>query len=56
MHGALVTRLDEGLQTYHVVLDGHLTGAVYLAPVVGVVGVEEQEVPDLVRGQWGSDK
>ena len=56
MHGALLTRLDEGLQADHVVLGGHLQGAVYLAPVVVVVSVVEQEivcpqVPDLVRGR-----
>ena len=56
MHGALLTRLDEGLQADHVVLGGHLQGAVYLAPVVGVVNVGEQEVvcpqvPDLLRGR-----
>ena len=56
MHGALVNRLDEGLLADHVVLGAHLQGAVYLAPVVGVVSVGEQEivcpqVPDLVRGR-----
>ena len=56
MHGALLTRLDEGLQADHVVLGGHLQGAVYRAPVVVVVSVVEQEivcpqVPDLVRGR-----
>ena len=30
MHVALMTRLDEGLQTNHVVLGGQLWGAVYL--------------------------
>ena len=58
MHGALVTRLDEGLQTDHVVLGGQLQGAVYLAPVVVVVSVVEQEivcpqVPDRMRGCGG---
>ena len=53
MHVALMTRLDEGLQTDHLVLGGHLRGAVYLAPVVGVVSVGEQKVPDLVRGPRG---
>ena len=48
-----VTRLDEGLQANHVVLGGHLQGAVYLAPVVGVVSVGEQKVPVLVRGPRG---
>ena len=52
MHGALVTRLD-GLQANHFVLGGQLQGAVYLAPVVGVVSVGEQKVPDLVRGPRG---
>ena len=49
MHVALMTRLDEGLQADHVVLGGQLWGTEYLAPVVGVVIVGEQEVPDLVR-------
>ena len=53
MHGAFMTRLDERLQADHVVLGGHLTGAVYLAPVVGLVSVGEQKIPDLVRGQRG---
>ena len=56
MQVALMTRLDEGLQANHVVLGGQLQGTVYLAPVVGVVNVGEQEVvctqvPDLVRGR-----
>ena len=60
MHVALMTRLDEGLQTYHVVLGGHLTGAVYLASVVGVVIIREQEifcpqVPDL-KSQRGDSR
>ena len=59
MHVALVTRLDEGLQTDLVVLGAQLWSTVYLAPVVGVVSVREQEVvcpqvPDLLWG--GSDK
>ena len=45
MHVALVTRLDEGLQTDHVVLGGQLQGTVYLAPVVGVVGEQEVVCP-----------
>ena len=56
MQVALMTRLDEGLQANHVVLGGQLQGTVYLAPVVGVVSIREQEivcpqVPDLVRGR-----
>ena len=47
MQVALMTRLDEGLQTNHVVLGGHLQGAVYLAPVVGVVSVGSRRLSEL---------
>ena len=50
MHGALLTRLDEGLQANHVVLGGQLQVTVYLAPVVGVVSVGSRRSQTLREG------